>query len=119
MPYSKLHYSSERGRICLSCIQFLSNGVSNTSGKFSRWSRKCKVYSEKIFSSFWMLFSPHATKDSNRKLSSASISQLHKIFLSCKTYRWLGNIFWYGVIISTHECFIAWANCKDNILSTV
>ena len=81
--------SSEMGKICLSCIQFLSIGVSNISGKSSRWSRNAK-FTVKNISGFWMLFSPHAAKDSSRKLSSASISQLHKIFLSSKTYGWLG-----------------------------
>ena len=82
--------SSDIGNGCFSCIQFLSIGVSITvSVKSSIWFRNA-MFTVKYISSFWLLFSPHAANDSKRKLSSASISQLHKIFLSSKTYGWLG-----------------------------
>ena len=77
------------GSKCFSCIQFLSIGVSNTLNRYSRWSRNAKGTIKNI-SSFCLFFSPHVAKDSKRKLSSASISQLHKIFLSSKTYWQLG-----------------------------
>ena len=47
--------SSEMGKICLLCIQFLSIGVSDTSVKSSRWSRNAR-FTVKNISSFWMLF---------------------------------------------------------------
>ena len=47
--------SSEIGKICLLCIQFLSIGVSNTSVRSSRWSRNAR-FTVKNISTFWMFF---------------------------------------------------------------
>ena len=63
--------------------------------------------------------SSHAASDSCKKLLSASMTQLHKTFLSSKTYGWPRNIHWYIVIISAHYCLIIGPIGEDYLFSSV
>ena len=59
-----------------------------------------------------MIFlSGQAAIDSSRKLSSASIPQLHKIVLLIKTYGWLGILTGMLLLSLQITCFIIWPIC--------
>ena len=64
-------------------------GVFIVSFNSSKWSTNAKC-GAKYISRFGFSCSLHVASNCNRKLLSASMSQLHKMFLSGKTYGWLG-----------------------------
>ena len=93
--------SKEMGIDCLSLVQFLLIGVVIVSFSCSRWSTKAK-FTVKYISKSGFSCSPHAANDSNKKLLSTSMSQLHKMEYSlvCYYYKWI--LFFYS-----------WANLQE------
>ena len=68
----------------LTLVQFLLMGVVMVSFNSSRESMNAK-FTAKYISRSGFLCSSHTANDFNKKLLSASMSQLHKMFLSSRT----------------------------------
>ena len=73
----------------------------------------------KYISKLGFLCSSHAASDSSKKLLSASMLQLHKTFLSSKTYGWLGIFTGIFFMISAYYSFIIRPIGKDYLLTSV